>query len=219
MRMLPKRGGLILALLVSALGLGAVTAVQAQQAATYPMQVTQNRVPGATGQVTMTSLGNNQVRVDISIKGLPVSPSSRAAHIHTAVGAVCDNNSPITYPLTNVAVDASGNGTSSTTIALTSDKPIQANNAYVNVHEQASPPGQGVICANITQSYLAQGASGAAATTAASGTGTSATTGLPQTGTGGLLDQQGLNGWLLAEIAALALLLGSAGIVGVTRRR
>jgi hypothetical protein len=165
----------LLVLVALSLGLGAAGRAAAQQAAMYPLTVTQNRVPGATGQVTITPLPNNQLQVDIHITGLPPTPSSRAAHIHTAQGAVCDNNAPVTYPLSNVTVDASGNGTSSSVVTLLADKPITANNAYVNIHEQASPPGQGVICANITQSYPMQ-ASGSTATTTTTTTTTPATT-------------------------------------------
>ncbi len=156
------------------------SSVRAQQAtgpATYPMTVTMDRVPGATGEVTITPLGGNQIRVDISISGLPTSPSSRAAHIHTAPGAVCDNNAPVTYPLNDVMIDSSGHGTSTTTVTLQPDKPVLANNAYVNVHEQANPPGPGVICANITQSYTAEGATATAAPAGAT------TVTVPPTGT------------------------------------
>jgi len=142
-------------------------AQQATAPATFPMTVTANRVPGASGQVTITPMGNNQIRVEIAISGLPPTPSSRAAHIHTAQGAVCDNGAPVTYPLNDVMVDSSGHGSSTTTVTLTADKPVLANNAYVNVHEQSSPPGQGVICANITQSYTASGGAGAAPTSGA----------------------------------------------------
>src|SRR3712207_8446672 len=50
-----------------------------------------------------------------------------------------------TYPLTEVRVDANGVGTSSTTVTLRADAPVTAGNAYVNVHEGATPPGVGVI--------------------------------------------------------------------------
>lgn len=144
-----------------AVGLSGIGVAAAQQAVTFPMQVTENRAPGASGQVTMTPEGNNQVRVDIRISGLPAN-EERAAHIHTAPGAHCDTNSPITYPLNNVVVDAAGNGTSTTTITVTPDKPIEANNAYVNVHQNnvagGGAPGQGVICADVTESFIAQAA-------------------------------------------------------------
>ncbi len=156
-----------------------IPSARAQQTAapaSFPMTVTENRVPGAAGQVTITPQGNNQLLVAINITGLPPSPSSRAAHIHTAPGAVCDNNAPVTYPLDDVMVDSSGHGTSTTTITVTPDKPIMANNAYVNVHEQSNPAGPGVICANITESYNASGASAGPATPATTGVTTAGAT-------------------------------------------
>lgn len=167
--LLPRAAIAILALFLIASGFGSGSVATAQQAATYPMTVTQNRVPGASGQVTIMPMGGNQLMVTINIKGLPPSPSSRAAHIHTAPGAVCDNGAPVTYPLSDVAVDGSGNGTSTSTITLTPDKPIMANNAYVNVHEQAMPPGNGVICANITDTYTASGTVAVTSTVTSSG--------------------------------------------------
>jgi hypothetical protein len=181
----------LLVLVLLGLGFGSAGRALAQQATMYPMTVTQNRVPGAAGQVTITALPNNQLQVDIHITGLPPTPSSRAAHIHTAPGAVCDNDAPVSYPLNSVAIDASGNGTSSTVITLTADKPVTANNAYVNVHEQASPPGMGVICANITKSYPGPTSGAASTTTSTSTTATtsatvSAAAGAPRpTGPGG----------------------------------
>lgn len=153
------------------------------QAATFPFAITQSRIPSGTGDVTITPMGSDQLMVAIHLTGLPATPTSRAAHIHTAQGAVCDNNSPVTYPLDAVAIDSSGTGTSTTMITLMPDKPIQANNAYVNVHEAGSPPGNGVICANITQSFSAGAASTGGSTTAGAttttGTGTTAGTAAP----------------------------------------
>src|SRR5581483_4468514 len=192
-RLLVGLGILAIAALI-AIPTPSVRAQQAGAPATYPMTVTMNRVPGASGQVTITPVGSNQLRVDIALTGMPTSPSSRAAHIHTGPGAVCDNGAPITYPLNDVMIDSSGHGTSTTTIMLMPDKPVEANNAYVNVHEQSNPPGPGVICANITQSYPIGGAT---ATTAPAGTtsmaappaGTAITTGTTEaSGTGACVD-------------------------------
>ena len=200
--------GAALALGALALGLGAARTASAQQPVTLPMQVTENRAPGAAGQVTMTPLGNNQVRVDIRITGLPAG-EQRAAHIHTASGAVCDNGAPVTYPLTNVSVDAGGVGTSTTTITLTAERPIQANNAYVNVHQgnvgAGAGAGVGVICANVTTSFTFGAAGQAAPAMARAGTG------LPADAAGW--------GVMLAGLATLALLLGGAGALAVARRR
>ena len=204
------KGG-VLALAALVLGLGAAGIADAQQAVTLPMQVTENRAPGAAGQVTMTPMGNNQVRVDIRITGLPAN-QERAAHIHTP--GQCDVNAPVTYPLSNVRVDGSGVGTSSTTISLTADKPVQANNAYVNVHannvaQAGAEPGQGVICANVTASFVA-GAAGQA--------GGQAPAAMARTGTGLVADTP-VQGWLLAGLAAVAVLLGGVGALAYARRR
>jgi hypothetical protein len=210
-------GGLAAAGLVAVLGIAGIA--QAQQPATFEMSITENRIQGASGQTTITPLGNDQARVDIRITGLQPN-NQHAAHIHTAQGARCDTNAPVTYPLTNVSVDGSGVGTSTTTITLTADKPIQANNAYVNVHQMAMG-GPGVICANITQSYTAGGAGGAGAAGGTGGTGGAGAqtpSALPQTGTGGFAEQTSA-GWLLAGLAALFALFGGTGALAVARRR
>ena len=209
------RAGAALALAILALGTGAA-ALAAQQPVTLPLQVTENRAPGASGQVMMTPLGNNQVRVDIRITGLPAN-EQRAAHIHTAPGAVCDTGAPVTYPLSNVAVDASGVGTSTTTVTLMADRPVQAGNAYVNVHQgnvaAGAPAGQGVICANVTATFAAQAGAPAGGQPAGQAPGA-----LPQTGTGLVTDSTD-DAWALAGLALVALLLGGAGALAAARRR
>ena len=204
-------GGLAAAGLLALLSIAGIA--QAQQPATFEMSITENRIQGASGQTTITPLGNDQARVDIRITGLQPN-NQHAAHIHTAQGARCDTNAPVTYPLTNVSVDGSGVGTSTTTITLTADKPIQANNAYANVHQMAMG-GPGVICANITQSYTAGGAGGAGGT---GGAGAQTPSALPQTGTGGFTEQTSA-GWLLAGLASLFALFGGTGALAVARRR
>jgi hypothetical protein len=166
------------------------------------MSVTENRAPGATGQVTITPVGTGQIRVDIRVTGLQPN-AEHAAHIHTAQGARCDTGAPVTYPLTNVRVDASGVGTSSTVVQLTADKPVQANNAYVNVHRAATPPGEGIICANITMTYTVETVRAAAGAQPPAA---------PRTGTGPLAERQTGR----ALIALVVLLL--AGGVGAARR-
>ena len=144
------------------LAVGALLAVaagvaRAQQPATLTFQVTENRAPGAAGRATIAPLPNNQIRVEIRLTGMPPN-TQHAAHIHTAPGARCDTNAPITYPLADVAVDAAGVGTSTTTVTLAADRPVQAGNAYVNVHQAVTPPGPGVICADVTASFAASAA-------------------------------------------------------------
>jgi hypothetical protein len=125
------------------------------------MQVTENRLPGGTGTVTMTPLGGNQVRVEIRISGAPAS-GQHAAHIHTAPVAFCDNGAPVTYPLSNVMVNAQGVGTSVSTVTLRPEAPVVPGGAYVNVHQAAMPPGPGVICADVTARFVAGGTAQAA---------------------------------------------------------
>jgi hypothetical protein len=204
-------GALAAAGLIAVLTFAAIA--QAQQPVTLPMSITENRLQGAAGEVTMTSMANNQVQVDIRITGLPPN-GAHAAHIHTAQGAQCDTNAPVTYPLTNVSVDGSGVGTSSTTVTLTADKPVEANNAYVNVHQMASG-GPGVICANVTQSFVV-GATGGAGPTGSAGA--QMPNSLARTGTGGLADPAA-TGWMIAGLATIALLLGGTGTLAVIRRR
>jgi CHRD domain len=189
-------GGLITTLMLAG-------SVAAQQPLTLPMTITENRIQGATGQATLTPLGNNQLRVDIRITGLQPN-NQHAAHIHTAQGAMCDNNAPVTYPLTNVSVDGSGTGTSTTTVTLAADKPVQANNAYVNVHQMATG-GPGVICANVTTSFVVGQAPATAAAAA------------PRVGTGGPAAADQSTSWTLAAVAA-AVLVGSLGVLGLARR-
>lgn len=195
---------LVLAALLGAFAAGTARAQQPQQA-TFPMTVTENRAPGAAGQVTITPVGPGQIRVDIRVTGLQPN-AEHAAHIHTAQGARCDTGAPVTYPLTNVRVDASGVGTSSTVVQLTADKPVQANNAYVNVHRAATPPGEGIICANITVTYTAETVRAAGAQAPAA----------PRTGTGPLIERGGW-AWALAGLAAF--LLTGAGALARARRR
>lgn len=184
---------------------GTARAQQPQQA-TFPMAVTENRAPGAAGQVTITPVGPGQIRVDIRVTGLQPN-AEHAAHIHTAQGARCDTGAPVTYPLTNVRVDASGVGTSSTVVQLTPDKPVQANNAYVNVHRAANPPGEGIICANITVTYTAETVRAAAGAQAPAA---------PRTGTG-VVPEHGAQVWVLAGLVTL-MLLGGAGALRRVRR-
>ncbi len=212
-RLFSWKSGVAAAVLM--LGMGVSGAVQAQQPVTIPMTVTDNRAPGVAGQTTMTPLPNNQVRVDIRLTGLAAN-AEHAAHIHTAQGARCDTNAPVTYPLTNVRADGAGVGTSTTTVTLTAAQPVNANNAYVNVHQGATPPGQGVICGNITTNFVVAGGAPAAGGPAPAGGQPGAT---PRTGTGIAQGANGAYGWVLGGFAALLLLAGGVSARAVSRRR
>lgn len=190
-----------LAAAVIALAAGSGSVARAQQAATLTFTVTENRVPGAAGTGTITPLPNNQFRLDVRLTGMPPN-GEHAMHIHTAEGARCDTNAPVTYPLNNVRVDGAGVGTSTTTVTLTADKPVRAGNAYVNVHQGSSVPGPGIICANIDVIFTADGAARA----------------MPVAGGGGPATHPS-GAWTIAAITLLALLLGGAGAGAVARRR
>ena len=199
------------------LGLGVVHVSQAQQPASLDFDVTENRLPGADGSGTITPLPNNQIRVDIRLTGMPPN-GEHAAHIDTAQGARCDTNAPITYPLTNVRVDAAGVGTSSTTVPLTADRPVQANNAYVNVHQAAAPPGPGVACANVTTSFTAGGGTAPTAGQPQAAGQAAAPQRLARTGAGGPQGDTS-SGWVALGLAGLLVLLGGAGTAAMGRRQ
>ncbi len=88
-----RGAGLIVAGVIALVSLTGIA--QAQQPLTLQMSITENRIQGATGEVTMTPMANNQVQVDIRITGLQPN-GAHAAHIHTAQGAQCDTNAPVT---------------------------------------------------------------------------------------------------------------------------
>ncbi len=212
--------------------------VQAQQSQTFPMSITENRVQGVAGSTSVTPMGGNQLRVEITLTGLRPN-AQHAAHIHTAAGARCDTGAPVTYPLTQVRADASGRGTSVTTVTLTADKPINANNAYANVHTNPDG-GPGIICANITASYAAQAAGAApqpqrpagqpaapaAQRPAAAPAGQpaparpaappAAPATLPRAGATATVERQAA---LFLGIAAAALAFGAPALIAVRRRR
>jgi hypothetical protein len=207
--------------------IGTSTAARAQQPATLTFQVTENRAPGGAGAGTITPLPNSQIRVDIRLTGMPPN-TQHAAHIHTAPGARCDTNAPVTYPLSNVDVDAAGVGTSSTTLTLTADRPVGAGSAYVNVHQAVSPAGPGIICADVTASFTAGGAAPAPAAPAPAPAAPAPAPAappmaqppamLPRTGTGGLQVAEPA-GWVVAGLTALVVLIGGVGLVTVARRQ
>lgn len=137
---------------------------------------------GITGTAKVTALGNNQIRVEVTLNGLPAN-DQRAGHIHKGT---CANQGGVVYPLNPLMVNAQGVGTSNTTVTLDKE-PITAGGYYINFHQALNPPGPGVSCGNITKAYNAQ-------TTAAG-----QPTNLPRTG-----DQLLLGGAAVAAVALIA---------------
>jgi LPXTG-motif cell wall-anchored protein len=187
---------------------------QAQTPATIQMVPTGDNT--LSGTVTITPVGGNQVRVDETINGLKPN-DDRATHIHSPgngpVQANCDSNGPVVYPLNDVKADASGKGTSSTTITLDPSKGIPTTGWYVNVHMGAAPNvGSGVICGAITAPLVAGGAA-APSPAAGAGTGGGAAPGnLPASG------DSVPTATLLGALVLAGLLLTGAG-VALRRRR
>lgn len=185
--MVRKELGKLLAIggLAAALTAGSLLAVQAQTATTIQMVPTGDST--LTGTVTITPLGGNQVRIDETINGLKPN-DDRATHIHSPgngpVVANCDSNGPVVYPLNDVKADASGKGTSSTTITIDPSKGVPTAGWYVNVHQGAAPNvGSGVICGRITAPIVAGAAAAASPAAGAAGTGGAAAPGnLPNSG-------------------------------------
>jgi hypothetical protein len=198
--------------MVAAFAAGSAGVARAQNPSiTLTMKVTENRAPGAAGTVTLTALSSTSARVDIRVTG--VQPNATfMAHIHASSNAVCDNGAPVVYPLTPVKSDASGVGTSTTTITVNPNTPIRPQLAYVNVHEANGSPGQGIICADVTSDFSAQ------LNQAGSGGQAGGTPTQPRTGTGVAGDALGQAG-MIGGLAAVALVLSGAGALAYARRR
>ena len=181
---------------------------RAQQPVNVPMAITENRVQGVAGQVTLTPQGNN-LRVQIRLTGLAPN-AEHAAHIHGAPGAVCDSGAPITHPLNNVRAGADGVGTSDSTVSVGADNPLRAQ-AYVNVHTAANPPGPGVICANVPASVISQAG-------AAPPAGQGGAQAMPRSGAGPSADGGTNRGMLAGALVVAVLALGVAGLRAASRR-
>jgi hypothetical protein len=165
--------------------------------------------------------------------GLPPNDAPRPAHIHTAPGAHCDTGAPVTYPLNDVTVDATGAGTSSTVVTLRADAPVTANNAYVNVHNPAQM-GRGVFCGDITvtltgvsvapvapsvaQPAAAPARPAAQRPAAVPAQAAARPVAVPRAGSGGI-QADAAAGRGLAGLAAIVVLLGGSGALAFARRR
>ena len=192
-----------------AMGQQSATAQAQGQAVTVPMAITENRIQGAQGQVTLTPLGNNQLRVQIRITGLQPN-AEHAAHIHGA--GQCDTGAAVTHPLTNVKVDGAGVGTSETVVNTA--QPAINPQSYVNVHQAANPPGNGVICANVPASISAPAPAATAAPAAPAPAAPAPA--VPRVGTGSPVSSTGS---IVGALAALATAAAGAGALAVRRRR
>ena len=105
--------------------LSALLAVPAfVSAQTSPLTITLNasNSSGQTGTAVLTSVGSNQVRVDLTINGAPAG-ANEPVHIHSGT---CPNPGAVVYPLTNV-VDGKSTTTITTTLAALTGSPFAIN--------------------------------------------------------------------------------------------
>ncbi|HLI25975.1 MAG TPA: CHRD domain-containing protein [Chloroflexota bacterium] len=122
---------------------GGAPAAAAQPAGTVTATATlqPQRDSGVTGEATLTQSGNTTT-VTVRLHA-PSGGTAHAGHIH---GGSCSG--PILFPLETIQLDASGNGSATSTV----NAPIDAGNWWIQYHQSASPPGPGVACGQVVAS-------------------------------------------------------------------
>lgn len=96
------------------------------------------------GSATITQAGSG-IRVIVKLSGLNSNQQS-AGHIHTGK---CGQQGSVVFPLNNIATDASGTGSSDTTLPDVPFNQVINGTYYVQYHVQVSPPGKQISCGNI----------------------------------------------------------------------
>src|SRR5579864_4431953 len=119
---------------------------------TYQAKATLSHVPTGTSDVTW-SAANQTLTVKVWMSGLAPN-SSHPAHIHAGD---CTSDGAIVYSLNAIEADATGNGTSETTIPSVT-KGIPQSGWYLNIHNGGTgltPELQKmqIACANIANTY------------------------------------------------------------------
>lgn len=97
-----------------------------------------------TGSATIEAAGTG-IRVTVKLNGLDPNQQS-AGHIHTGK---CGQQGNVVYPLNNISADASGTGSSDTTLPNVPYSEVTNGTYYVQYHIQVSPPGRQISCGNI----------------------------------------------------------------------
>ncbi len=118
---------------------------------------------GETGTAVLTDMGNNQIKVDVTVSGEPAG-ASQPMHIHSgqcgpALGAVV-------YPLTPLV-----NGKSTTTVNASLASIMDGNHA-INGHKSAQEVNVFVYCGNLTA--VSAAANATSTSTASTATATTA---------------------------------------------
>ena len=153
-----KKWSLIVAVAAAMIGLlsfsmvGATRTASAQTTtATTPKTVTITLAPDYTGTATIAagSAANTTV-VTVTAKAASKDGynTTHAGHVH--LGPSCTSMGMVQYKLNDITFDATGNGTSTTTIAV-APSGITDGNHYVNFHDlsMAAGVGRGLFCGAI----------------------------------------------------------------------
>lgn len=99
---------------------------------------------GISGQANLTTQGG-QTQVTVQLTGMQPS-SAHAGHVHQGT---CDAIGPVVAPLQDVAADASGNGTSTSTLTLPMDSVMNGRHV-ISYHQAAGAnPGPPASCGAI----------------------------------------------------------------------
>lgn len=156
-----------------------------------------------TGSATIEAAGTG-TRVIVKLNGLNPNQQS-AGHIHTGK---CGQQGNVIFPLNNISADASGTGTSDTTLPNVPYSEVTNGTFYVQYHIQVSPPGRQISCGNILVPANAQGGNPGNVTS------------LPGTGFGNVSRSALLDTPLLPVLLGLLFLGGfGAGYFLVRRRK
>jgi hypothetical protein len=158
-----------------------------------------------TGSATITAVDSG-IRVNVKLTGLNPNQQS-AGHIHTGK---CGQQGNVVIPLNNISADASGAGSSETTLPNASFNEVTNGTYYVQYHIQVSPPGRQISCGNIIMPANAPTSKGNPSSMPA----------VPATGVGSLGTQSqdfSLN-WMLLLIGVGLLSLAGTGLFLYYRR-
>jgi len=132
---------------------GEIVNSNASTSSDQSVQVTLGSTPdenqAASGNAEL-SVAGDKLTVKVTLSGLAPN-STHIAHIHEGS---CEAQGAVKYPLTSIVADASGKGTSTTTVEQVTAVP--ANGWYVNVHlgapdteKSAQTGGDGIACGNV----------------------------------------------------------------------
>lgn len=141
--------------LVSALSTVVAGTALAQTAVTAARA---NVTPRAGQRLTATaSLTASGAQTVVSLRVTGGDPNAmHVNHIHTGT---CEAEGGIVYPLTDIRLDAQGNGTFTTTINASLPTLTTGGN-YVNIHAGPALPSPGISCGNIVAGAAALPATG-----------------------------------------------------------